>query len=184
MSDENNSNLIPHGSRSANKINRNVQEKSILERRAKLQPPDREKINKRLDAIRQRLGRASDQKEQLQSELRQKISELEKSKAVKTQAIEPNTPISQEEQRINKQQQQLVEDKPAEDATLYQKATSYVRLVDEETREKRFSICKSCDKFNKGTKTCQVCGCFMPAKTKFARASCPINKWEKIVVYK
>jgi hypothetical protein len=41
----------------------------------------------------------------------------------------------------------------------------------------RYTICKSCDEFNNILKTCKQCGCFMPAKSTVAYASCPINKW-------
>ncbi len=43
--------------------------------------------------------------------------------------------------------------------------------------KERYNICKSCDMFNKLTKTCKECGCFMPAKTKLKNNLCPLNKW-------
>ncbi len=43
--------------------------------------------------------------------------------------------------------------------------------------EERYNICKSCDRFNKLTKICKECGCFMPAKTKLKNNFCPLNKW-------
>ena len=33
------------------------------------------------------------------------------------------------------------------------------------------------EEFNAGVKTCQECGCFMPAKTRLKGAVCPIGKW-------
>lgn len=42
--------------------------------------------------------------------------------------------------------------------------------------EKRLNICNSCD-FFKNKKTCLLCGCYMPTKTKIEGAKCPINKW-------
>ena len=44
-------------------------------------------------------------------------------------------------------------------------------------REKRYSICQSCDKFIKLTTQCKECGCFMKLKTKLYNASCPLGKW-------
>ncbi len=41
----------------------------------------------------------------------------------------------------------------------------------------RYKICKSCDKFNNTLKTCTVCHCFMPVKTKLNWAECPLKKW-------
>jgi hypothetical protein len=46
--------------------------------------------------------------------------------------------------------------------------------------EERYSICKECPEFIKITSQCKKCGCFMPAKTTLALASCPIGKWEKV----
>jgi hypothetical protein len=47
----------------------------------------------------------------------------------------------------------------------------------EEDSSFRYSLCQACPKFNNGVKTCQECGCFMPAKTKLQGATCPIGKW-------
>jgi len=47
----------------------------------------------------------------------------------------------------------------------------------EEEAEKRYSICQECPELIQLTKTCKKCGCFMTAKTKLQKASCPINKW-------
>ena len=54
----------------------------------------------------------------------------------------------------------------------------------------RFAICKECPELIKATKTCKKCeflfkktntckkcGCFMVAKTKLEKATCPIGKW-------
>lgn len=47
---------------------------------------------------------------------------------------------------------------------------------EKELSKKRMAICKQCP-FFKLNKTCQKCGCYMPAKTKVVQASCPIKKW-------
>lgn len=54
----------------------------------------------------------------------------------------------------------------------------WVTLVDDETREVRYSTCKACDKFTV-FKTCSLCDCIMPAKTLWADAECPEGKWGK-----
>ena len=43
--------------------------------------------------------------------------------------------------------------------------------------KERMEICKACPHLN-SLRMCGKCGCFMPAKTKLAWASCPIGKWE------
>lgn len=50
-------------------------------------------------------------------------------------------------------------------------------FVDEKLKDKRYSICKSCDRFKKLNKICEMCLCFMPAKTKLAGAECPKGEW-------
>lgn len=41
----------------------------------------------------------------------------------------------------------------------------------------RLDICKSCPFLIKATTQCKKCGCFMHAKTKLAKATCPVGKW-------
>jgi hypothetical protein len=53
-----------------------------------------------------------------------------------------------------------------------------VSLVSKERAEERLAICKACPKLIQLTGTCKKCGCFMAAKVKLAKASCPINKWQ------
>ena len=40
----------------------------------------------------------------------------------------------------------------------------------------RMEICKSCP-FMSDDQRCGKCGCFLPAKTRVKKASCPIGKW-------
>lgn len=47
----------------------------------------------------------------------------------------------------------------------------------EEDANKRYSICQECPELIQLTKNCKKCGCFMIAKTKLAKASCPLRKW-------
>ena len=49
--------------------------------------------------------------------------------------------------------------------------------VDKETAEARFNICKTCPELFQMTKQCKKCGCFMYAKTKLQKATCPLGKW-------
>ena len=47
----------------------------------------------------------------------------------------------------------------------------------EELSAKRFDICKSCPELVQISKQCKQCGCFMNAKTKLQKATCPLGKW-------
>lgn len=48
-------------------------------------------------------------------------------------------------------------------------------LVDDTTREHRWSICQSCPKLLDNR--CTECGCFMKVKVAFVSSKCPIDKW-------
>lgn len=43
----------------------------------------------------------------------------------------------------------------------------------------KLKICLQCENFNKTTKQCKLCGCFMPAKVLVPMLKCPDNppKW-------
>lgn len=43
--------------------------------------------------------------------------------------------------------------------------------------QQRMSTCNSCPDFVRSTTQCRQCGCFMSAKTRLKKASCPIGKW-------
>jgi hypothetical protein len=47
-----------------------------------------------------------------------------------------------------------------------------------EEADRRFAICQSCPELIKLTGQCKKCGCFMAAKTKLEKATCPIGKWD------
>lgn len=49
--------------------------------------------------------------------------------------------------------------------------------ADESLSSERYSICQSCPELIKLTKQCKKCGCFMAAKTKLQKATCPLGKW-------
>jgi hypothetical protein len=60
------------------------------------------------------------------------------------------------------------------------KAKEFVQdnfLVEKEVADKRYEICKSCDRFFKFTNQCKECGCVMRAKTKIKGQVCPLGKW-------
>jgi hypothetical protein len=44
----------------------------------------------------------------------------------------------------------------------------------------RLKICERCNFFEKETKKCQKCGCFMEYKTLLPFGDCPLHKWEVI----
>lgn len=47
----------------------------------------------------------------------------------------------------------------------------------EEKRKKREEICNDCSQFNRDSKRCHLCGCYMEVKWKFKKSECPINMW-------
>lgn len=51
--------------------------------------------------------------------------------------------------------------------------------VPKNIQEERYKICEGCDQFINLTKQCKKCYCFMPVKTKFRDAACPMLKWDK-----
>lgn len=50
-------------------------------------------------------------------------------------------------------------------------------LVSEEKRLKRQELCNECSQFNKDSKRCRMCGCFMEVKWRFTKSECPMNIW-------
>ena len=50
--------------------------------------------------------------------------------------------------------------------------------VSEETFNKRWNICQSCDELRPRTKTCKQCNCFMQTKTTLPNAYCPLGHWD------
>ena len=54
--------------------------------------------------------------------------------------------------------------------------------VSDEIQKERYDMCLSCPELIKMTKQCKKCGCFMAAKTKLAKAECPLHKWGQVEV--
>ena len=49
----------------------------------------------------------------------------------------------------------------------------------EELAKRRITICTDktiCDKLKSNNK-CGICGCYMPAKVRSVKSSCPLKKW-------
>jgi uncharacterized paraquat-inducible protein A len=50
----------------------------------------------------------------------------------------------------------------------------------------RYSVCESCEEFNKQKNQCNICGCNITKKSQFlnklawADQECPLGKWNKI----
>lgn len=49
--------------------------------------------------------------------------------------------------------------------------------VTNEESDRRYDICRECPFFISVTAQCKQCGCFMNAKTKLLKATCPEHKW-------
>jgi hypothetical protein len=47
-----------------------------------------------------------------------------------------------------------------------------------EIAKRRLSVCQTCPRLTPKINTCKECGCLMPAKVFFTKASCPIGKWK------
>jgi hypothetical protein len=56
----------------------------------------------------------------------------------------------------------------------------FMILVDDEDKEARYEICKSCNRFELSTEVCVECNCSMPTKILFADSECPLGKWSKV----
>lgn len=50
-----------------------------------------------------------------------------------------------------------------------------VRLVSEDEYERRFSICRACEKLEYGS-TCMLCGCVMQVRARLLDGKCPYPK--------
>jgi hypothetical protein len=57
--------------------------------------------------------------------------------------------------------------------------TSLVKIIATSRKEQieRLNICNLCENFKKEYKICDMCGCFMPLKSKIKQLSCPKGKW-------
>jgi hypothetical protein len=44
-------------------------------------------------------------------------------------------------------------------------------------KDKRLSVCKTCEWYNVSQERCSKCGCFLKVKTYLKAERCPIGKW-------
>jgi hypothetical protein len=49
--------------------------------------------------------------------------------------------------------------------------------VSDNEKDRRLSICRSCEFFIKEQERCSKCGCYMAIKTYLKAESCPVGKW-------
>lgn len=52
-----------------------------------------------------------------------------------------------------------------------------LEISEPELAKERIKVCEECPNFKKLSRQCNMCNCFMDAKTKFLHSGCPINKW-------
>ena len=52
-----------------------------------------------------------------------------------------------------------------------------VLSIDLKLAENRMEICLICERYNDKLKQCKECNCFMPTKSIFKAAKCPLEKW-------
>jgi hypothetical protein len=52
-----------------------------------------------------------------------------------------------------------------------------VQKTDTDQRQRRIDICNICPERNSVLNICKKCGCYIPNKTSYALATCPIGKW-------
>jgi len=68
-------------------------------------------------------------------------------------------------------------------------------FVSAQTRSDRLAVCRDCEHYVEKTASCgplvkealtdsPLCGCFMPAKTRFKVSSCPLGKWQAVITPK
>ena len=48
-------------------------------------------------------------------------------------------------------------------------------LAPSDIRDERLSVCRSCEKLNRGT--CLACGCFVEIRAALVRGRCPYKNW-------
>jgi len=54
--------------------------------------------------------------------------------------------------------------------------------VNEDMKQERLNICKSCDRYIHATTQCKECGCIMKMKTSIPHANCPLGKWSAVII--
>ena len=49
--------------------------------------------------------------------------------------------------------------------------------ISDADKEKRLSICKSCEFYDAGQERCSRCGCYLKVKTYLKAEKCPVGRW-------
>lgn len=59
-------------------------------------------------------------------------------------------------------------------------AIGHAFKVNDDTYINRINRCKECDKLNKSSMRCNICGCFIQVKARYKGSSfeCPEGKWQ------
>lgn len=55
--------------------------------------------------------------------------------------------------------------------------TGQLKFAKFSVAKKRYKECTECEVRNKTLNVCTICGCWLPAKTKLEKSSCPMGKW-------
>lgn len=50
-------------------------------------------------------------------------------------------------------------------------------LADDATVERRLEACRSCEAYSPTQDSCQICGCRVTRKARWAEQRCPANRW-------
>lgn len=56
--------------------------------------------------------------------------------------------------------------------------TTGIDIASPETVASRRALCNACEMRNTLIDECTACGCFLPAKTRLSKASCPMDLWQ------
>lgn len=51
------------------------------------------------------------------------------------------------------------------------------RYASDQVSEARMQTCRTCPEFRTVMRVCGACGCYLPAKVKFEKSSCPKGRW-------
>jgi hypothetical protein len=102
-------------------------------------------------------------------ELKRKIQQASKIRELSGQSIQKQTlpPFKQMVQNVGqsvvRNVQSVVDGNPLN--------------VSDDEKNRRLSICNSCEFYIKEQERCSKCGCYMAVKTYLKAESCPVGKW-------
>ena len=55
--------------------------------------------------------------------------------------------------------------------------TGKLKFASRKLAKERYTECTTCEVRDKTLNICTICGCFLPAKTKLEKSTCPMGKW-------